>query len=85
MYTHPELEAGQQHLTRFLRMCIHVLCGFLSWSCMDNFLSRHRSAETQCWMRRYVRGTYVRGTYVAFRNAPAQVLHTLLIGCQTYL
>ena len=27
------------------------------------FLSRHRSAETQCWMRRYVR-TYVRGTYV---------------------
>ena len=52
------------------------------------FLSRHRSAETQCWMRRYVRTWYVRGTYVAFRNAPAQVLHacsTPLIGCQTYL
>ena len=41
-----------------------------------NFLSRHRSAETQCWMRRYVRGKYVR-TYVAFRNAPTQVLHAL--------
>ena len=37
-----------------------------------------RSAETQCWMRRYVVCTYVR-VYVAFRNAPAQVfLHVIV-------
>ena len=31
------------------------------------FLSRHRSAETQCWMRRYVVRTYVRGTWYVRR------------------
>ena len=57
----------------------HVHCD-LEWTskngqynlCLLQFLSRHRSAETQCWMRRYVVRTYVR-TYIAFRNAPAQV------------
>ena len=34
-------------------------------------LSRHRSAETQCWM-------YVRGTYVTFRNAPDRPWHIRL-------
>ena len=55
---------------------------------MDNeghtcsFLSRHRSAETQCWMRRYVRGTYVRTWYVrrfsqCARASAACMLYTL--------
>ena len=43
------------------------------------FLSRHRSAETQCWMRRYVRTSL-------FAMRPRKCcMSTLLIGCQTYL
>ena len=45
-----------------------LLCSLICVDCkclLEAFLSRHRSAETQCWMRRYVR-TCVR-TYVVRR------------------
>ena len=48
--------------------------------CLGTEVPRHSAGCVGTW--------YVRGTYVAFRNAPAQVLHacsTPLIGCQTYL
>ena len=42
------------------------------WHCesvgsLSLFLSRHRSAETQCWMRRYVRSYVVRTSLFAMR------------------
>ena len=38
-----------------LKYCCTLNHSFLHLSTLDKFLSRHRSAETQCWMRRYVR------------------------------
>jgi len=42
-----------------LQLRQHIYCVKVTFL----FLSRHRSAETQCWRRRYVR-TYVRTSYV---------------------
>ena len=40
-------------------------------------LSRHQSAETQCWMRRYVRTWYVRTSLFAMRPHKCCMLYTL--------
>ena len=46
--------------------------------CLLQFLSRHRSAETQCWMRRYVVRTYVRTSLFAMRPRKcSNLLYTL--------
>ena len=50
----------------------------MSTAIKAHFLSRHRSAETQCWMRRYVRGTwYVRRFSQCARASAACMLYTL--------
>ena len=75
---------GPCYSTHTVGMCFTTKFYFFS-ACVSLpsfFLSRHRSAETQCWMSRYVRGTWYVRTYVAFHNAPAQVqqpdLHSYL-------
>ena len=78
---------------------IHVYCALLSPPsfCLGTEVPRHSAGCVGTYVVRgtwyVVRGTIdilhiYGGTYVAFRNAPAQVLHacsTPLIGCQTYL
>ena len=41
------------------------------------FLSRHRSAETQCWMHSYVRTWYVRTSLFAMRPRKCCMLYTV--------
>ena len=47
---------------------------------LNTFLSQHGSAETQCWMRRYVRGGGGTYMYVSFAMRTHKLLLTLNLG-----